>query len=543
MRAARPAARVVGLPGGGLMEWAYRRLGPWYLVVLTAVDLAAAVALAVAAVVLVSFYVSMSLGDLMLAAAIGAAAVAAASLWTVMRVRPVASPVIDWIASGGRAWRCAVDLPLALPQRVGVRPLLLGAAPGIAYVVTALGLAWTGALVLVAVAAPELHPRRDEATCCGRLCRNGVCGCDRQARAQSSTAPRAHRAGVSVWVWRVIRGPRLDESFHGSGRSGRVEGDISSQVEVGGAIPHRRPEGASMDADLDLLLIAVFCTADEFLPSRAKNAKRMVTDAEVVTLAVAQQLLGITSDEQFCQTAPRRLGHLFPQLPQRPGYVKRRQRLAEQIEALIEQFAWHTAGAQDDVLVVDSTPIECARSVETTRRSRLGDAADYGYCASHSRFFWGFRLHGIFALDGTPRALRLTSPKAGERDVCLAMLDQLGHTGPIVVIGDKGYAGRDFQTNAADLGATIVRPAAKTNPGKGRTSRRSASASRASFRPAKTSSASTGRARATCTPCAAASPPSSSRSPPRSPSTQCSAEPPATSRPTTPEPIRVEQLI
>jgi NAD(P)-dependent dehydrogenase (short-subunit alcohol dehydrogenase family) len=31
--------------------------------------------------------------------------------------------------------------------------------------------------------------------------------------------------------------------------------------------------------------------------------------------------------------------------------------------------------------------------------------------ASHSRFFWGFRLHALFAMDGTPRALALTSPK------------------------------------------------------------------------------------------------------------------------------------
>lgn len=35
-----------------------------------------------------------------------------------------------------------------------------------------------------------------------------------------------------------------------------------------------------MDADLDLLLIAVFCAADDLLPDRAKNAKRMLTDAE-----------------------------------------------------------------------------------------------------------------------------------------------------------------------------------------------------------------------------------------------------------------------
>jgi transposase len=222
-----------------------------------------------------------------------------------------------------------------------------------------------------------------------------------------------------------------------------------------------------MDADLDLLLIAVYCTADDLLPKRAENARRMVTDAEVVTLAVAQQLLGIRSDEQFSAVAPIRLGHLFPRLPKRPGLVKRRQRLADIIEALIVEFAQHTAGGHDDLLVVDSTPVQCGRSVETTRRSRLADAADYGWCASHSRYFWGFRLHGLFALDGTPRALALTNPKIGERDVCLQMLARLDRTGPVTIIADKGYTGRDFSAHAAELDATIVRPRRKDEPGKG----------------------------------------------------------------------------
>jgi Transposase DDE domain len=222
-----------------------------------------------------------------------------------------------------------------------------------------------------------------------------------------------------------------------------------------------------MDADLDLLLIAVFCTADDLLPKRPANAKRILTDAEVVTLCVAQQVLRISSDEQFWAIAPRRLGHLFPRLPQRPAFVKRRVRLSDTIEALIAEFARHSPGSEDDLLVVDSTPIECGRSVETMRRSALGDAADYGYCASHSRFFWGFRLHGLFATDGTPRALALTSPKTSEREVCLDMLARLQRRGPVTVIGDKGYAGRDFEAQATELGARIVRPRRKDEPGRG----------------------------------------------------------------------------
>lgn len=54
-----------------------------------------------------------------------------------------------------------------------------------------------------------------------------------------------------------------------------------------------------MNADLDLLLTAVFVTADDLLPERTKNARRRITDAEVVTLCVAQAIMGIPSDRRF----------------------------------------------------------------------------------------------------------------------------------------------------------------------------------------------------------------------------------------------------
>ena len=239
------------------------------------------------------------------------------------------------------------------------------------------------------------------------------------------------------------------------------------RVEVGGAYIAPSTQGATMLADLDLLLIAVFCAADDLLPDRAENARRRITDAEVVTLCVAQAMMGIPSDERFLAVAAKRLGHLFPQRPLRPGYWKRRQRLAEVIEALIGEFAKLSPGFDDDLLVVDSTPVECARSVETVRRSQLADAADYGYCRSHSRYFWGFRLHGLFALDGTPRAIALTSPKRDERDVCLELVERCQRSGPLIVIGDKGYASRDFAAAMLDRQALIIRPRRKDESGPG----------------------------------------------------------------------------
>src|SRR5271170_4820440 len=199
-----------------------------------------------------------------------------------------------------------------------------------------------------------------------------------------------------------------------------------------------------MDADLDLLLTTVFVTADDLLPQRRKNAARSVTDAEVVTLCVAQAIMGIPSDRRFLAVASKRLGHLFPRLPKQPGYFKRRRRLADTLEWLMGMFASQSPGFYDDLLLIDSTPVECARSRETVKRSALGDAADYGYCASHSRFFWGFRLHCLFAPDGTPRAFTLASPKRDERAVGIELLGRANRVGGEILIGDKGYAGRDF---------------------------------------------------------------------------------------------------
>jgi hypothetical protein len=227
-----------------------------------------------------------------------------------------------------------------------------------------------------------------------------------------------------------------------------------------------------MLADLDLLLIAVFCAADDLLPKARNNARRMLTDAEVVTLCVAQAIMGIPSDHRFARVASKRLRHLFPGVTSRSGFYKRRERLSDTIEALIDTFARMSPGYEDDLLLVDSTPVECARSRETVKRGgshslpdALTDAADYGYCASHSRFFYGFRLHALFAPDGTPRALELTSPKIDERDAALGMIARCGRGE--TVIGDKGYAGQGFAAQVAALGARIVRPSRKDEPGQG----------------------------------------------------------------------------
>ena len=109
-----------------------------------------------------------------------------------------------------------------------------------------------------------------------------------------------------------------------------------------------------------------------------------------------------------------------------------------------------TALWSDDVWVVDSTPVECGRSRDTVRRSDVAGWAEYGYCASHSRFFWGLRLHLVCTLSGLV-LFAIAGAKADERQTLLGMLDagrdvMEEHPGQ-TLIGDKNYFGKDFEAD------------------------------------------------------------------------------------------------
>ena len=253
-----------------------------------------------------------------------------------------------------------------------------------------------------------------------------------------------------------------------------------------------------MKTDLDTLATALYVRTDDLLkgspqlaPWRpAAGISPELSDAELVTLAVMQALLGFTSEARWLRHARVHLRHLFPYLPQQPGYNKRLRRAARLIRHCIRVLAADTTVWSDDVWVVDSTPVECGRSKETVKRSDLAGWAEYGYCASHSRFFWGLRLHLLTTLHGLPIGFALTGAKADERQVLLGIFDadpSLVASRPgQILIGDKNYYGHDFEATLAAAGLTLLRPARPNAPAPSssshcaRSSNRSTTPSRAS---------------------------------------------------------------
>ncbi len=219
-----------------------------------------------------------------------------------------------------------------------------------------------------------------------------------------------------------------------------------------------------MHAHLDALLTAIYVLTDDFLqPRHGPGAPPKITDAELITLAIAQVFLGLPNDRQFLALASYRLAHLFPYLPKQPGYNKRLRKLTAEIERTINYLAFSSPGFCDELRLLDSTPVPCGQSRETTRRSEFAGIGAYGYCRSHSRYFWGFRLYLLCASDGTPIAFELAPANAPEREVAREMLERVPLAGQ-TVIADKGFAGSEFEGWMADRGANFLRPDRKGEP-------------------------------------------------------------------------------
>jgi hypothetical protein len=222
-------------------------------------------------------------------------------------------------------------------------------------------------------------------------------------------------------------------------------------------------QGGLVHACLDDLVIALYVTIDELLePRRGPGRPPRLADSELICLAVAQVLLGYDSERRWLRAVTDRLGHLFPYVCGQAAYNRRLRRAAPLVTQLLHALAVACPSWCDQWRLLDATPVPCGQSRETVKRSQLAGWAGYGWDASHHRFWWGLKLYLLAAPDGMPVAWCLANPTQGEREVAEALLDRAARQQVLrpdmVVLADKGLAGRQFDALVEELGATLARP-------------------------------------------------------------------------------------
>jgi hypothetical protein len=195
-----------------------------------------------------------------------------------------------------------------------------------------------------------------------------------------------------------------------------------------------------------------------------------VTDAELICLAVAHVLLRYNDEHHWLRAAPSRVGHLFPRLLSQPAYNHRLRASAELMEAARRWLAGHTPATSELLRLLDGTRwwVAARGRPPPARPGRLGR-------------LWPRHLAPLLLL-GQPAAaghhprrdrdgVRVGQPQPGRRT-----RGRRGHAGWVpanrpapgtLLVGDKGFAGRAFQTALAGLELGILGPARSDEPDPG----------------------------------------------------------------------------
>ena len=205
--------------------------------------------------------------------------------------------------------------------------------------------------------------------------------------------------------------------------------------------------------DLEALVVAAYVFADEYpVPARG-GRPALVSDAELVALAVCQAAIGLSSDRQFLGLVGRVLPGWFPHLPEQSQYNRRLRGLIELISIVQQRLArWLDSGG---VRLADGTQLAVANYPGCQQRSEFAGFARYGYARSQHRFIWGVRLVLLTDERGLPLGYTLVPANEHEYE---PLADLLTGTPADVVIADKGFWGRGYRDRLAADGITLLTP-------------------------------------------------------------------------------------
>jgi hypothetical protein len=164
------------------------------------------------------------------------------------------------------------------------------------------------------------------------------------------------------------------------------------------------------------------------------------SDSELLTVSLVAELVGLDAETRCLAYLRRNHPGLFPLLPERSRYNRRRRQLAEptnRIRGAVMERLWRVLEEEGrDLCAIDSVPVPAVGFHHARHDHRWYGEADYGRVASKKQTIYGFKLHLLISASGL--VLDFALVPANEADSTLAeqlLLDKAGLT----VLGDKGY--------------------------------------------------------------------------------------------------------
>jgi hypothetical protein len=224
-----------------------------------------------------------------------------------------------------------------------------------------------------------------------------------------------------------------------------------------------------MIADFADLCTYVYVVVDElYRPLAAAYDQRpgpraVFTDSELIALTLVAELLGLDAETRFLAYVRRNHLALFPLLPERSRYNRRRRQLVEvtnRIRGGIMARLWRVLEAEGRGLcVIDSLPVPVVGYHHAAGDHRWWGEADFGRVPSKKQRVYGFKLHLLISHCGLILDFALAPANRSDGTLAAQLLeDKAGLT----VLGDKGYINGPLQARlAARHDLTLLTPKRK----------------------------------------------------------------------------------
>ena len=217
-----------------------------------------------------------------------------------------------------------------------------------------------------------------------------------------------------------------------------------------------------MRADLDALLTAIYVLVDDFLPERqGPGAPPRISDAELSRWRLPRSSSGCPTTGSSSRWRAIGSGTCFPTCPSSRATTSGSGGWCPRSPA--RSTTWPSSrrrSATDPASRLDPGALRAVAPDDEA--SEFAGLAGYGYCRSHSRYFWGFRLDLVCARDGTLIAFELAPANAAEREVAKELLERVPLAG-YVLIADKGFAGENFEGFVAEQEQPFCVPTGATS--------------------------------------------------------------------------------
>ena len=196
-------------------------------------------------------------------------------------------------------------------------------------------------------------------------------------------------------------------------------------------------------------IINVYCMLDDNYKKivtkklRAKGPEPKLSDAEVITIELVGEFLGLNDDKKIWEYFKHHWNKWFPNLGSSKTFVTQASNLNIVKNIMQECIAKKLGAFDDDIHLFDGFPMPVCHYKRASKTKLFKSEVEFGYCAAKDEKYYGFKGHLLISMDGIPTAYTFASAEIDERVFIPELVDKIRG----LVIADKGLIDFKLQEN------------------------------------------------------------------------------------------------